>query len=79
MGQGEMVRPATLSLWHQPPAEQHTAIYLVKIQLEGEELGRGEFRGRVKLGMAGQAEIVTGQERLLTLLVKKICQTISLG
>jgi HlyD family secretion protein len=61
------------------PAGQHTATYLVKIQLEGEELGRGEFRGRVKLGMAGQAEIVTGQERLLTLLVKKIRQTISLG
>ena len=53
--------------------------YVVKIQLEGEELGRGEFRGHVKLGMAGQAEIVTGQERLLTLLVKKIRQTISLG
>ena len=61
------------------PAGQHTVTYLVKIQLKGEELGRGEFRGRVKLGMAGQAEIVTGQERLLTLLVKKIRQTISLG
>jgi multidrug resistance efflux pump len=61
------------------PAGQHAVTYLVKIQLEGEELGRGEFRGHVKLGMAGQAEIVTGQERLLTLLVKKIRQTISLG
>ena len=61
------------------PAGQHTVTYLVKIQLEGEELERGEFRGRVKLGMAGQAEIVTGQERLLTLLGKRIRQTISLG
>jgi len=61
------------------PAGQHTVTYLVKIQLEEEELRRGESRGRVKLGMAGQAEIVTGQERLLTLLVKKIRQTISLG
>jgi len=61
------------------PEGQHTVTYLVKIQLEEEELGRGEFRGRVKLGMAGQAEIVTGQERLLALLVKKIRQTISLG
>jgi len=61
------------------PAGQHTVTYLVKIQLAEEELGRGESHGRVKLGMAGQAEIVTGQERLLTLLVKKIRQTISLG
>jgi multidrug resistance efflux pump len=61
------------------PAGQHTATYLVKIQLEEEELRRGESRGRVKLGMAGQAEIVTAQERLLALLVKKIRQTISLG
>jgi hypothetical protein len=61
------------------PAGQHTVTYVVKIQLEGEGTGRGEFRGRVKLGMAGQAEIVTGQERLLTLLAKKIRQTISLG
>ena len=35
--------------------------------------------GRVKLGMAGQAEIVTGRESLLFLLVKKIRMSISLG
>jgi RTX toxin transport system membrane fusion protein len=58
---------------------QPTAVYLVKIQLTGEELGMGNYRGRIKLGMTGQAEIVTGQERLLALLVKKIRQTISLG
>jgi hypothetical protein len=50
----------------------------VKIEMEGEELGRGELRGRVKLGMAGQADIVTSQERLLTLLVKRLRQTMSL-
>jgi multidrug resistance efflux pump len=61
------------------PAGQHIATYLVKIQLAGEEVVRGELRGRVKLGMTGQAEIVTGQEQLLTLLVKRIRQTISLG
>ena len=49
------------------PTGQGTATYLVKIELEGEELARGELRGRVKLGMAGQADIVTGQESLLTL------------
>ncbi len=56
-----------------------TATYLVKIALAANELGRGELRGQVKLGMAGQVDIVTGQERLLTLLIKKIRQSISLG
>ena len=42
-------------------------------------MGRGAYRGQVKLGMAGQVEIVTGRESLLSLLVKKIRQTISLG
>ena len=59
--------------------EQKTATYTVRIALASDELGRGEFRGRVKLGMAGQADIVTGQESLLSLLVKRIRQTISLG
>jgi multidrug resistance efflux pump len=54
-------------------------LYAVTIALDGDEVGRGEFRGRVKLGMGGQAEIVTGRETLLSLLVKKIRQTISLG
>jgi HlyD family secretion protein len=58
---------------------QRTATYLVKIELAGNELGRGERRGQVKLGMTGQADIVTGQESLLMLLIKKIGQSISLG
>jgi hypothetical protein len=49
-----------------------------KVELAGDELGRGDLRGRVKLGMTGQADIVTGQESLLTLLVKTVRQTISL-
>jgi HlyD family secretion protein len=53
--------------------------YLVKVRVDGEEIGRGEYRGRIKLGMTGQAEIVIGQETLLALLVKKIRHTISLG
>jgi hypothetical protein len=55
------------------------ATYTVRIALERDTLGRGRFRGRVKLGMAGQADIVTGQESLLSLLVKRIRQSISLG
>jgi HlyD family secretion protein len=58
---------------------QRPASYLVKIELETDELGRGPYRGRIKLGMEGQAEIVTEHESLLSLLVKKIRQTISLG
>jgi HlyD family secretion protein len=55
------------------------ATYLVKIELTGNELGHGEWRGQMKLGMAGQVDIVTGQECLLALLVQKLRQTISLG
>lgn len=58
---------------------QQTATYLVRLELASTEVGRGEFYGQVKLGMAGQAEIVTGHESLLRLLVKRIRQTISLG
>jgi multidrug resistance efflux pump len=53
--------------------------HLVRIDLEGDEVGYGEWHGRVKLGMAGQAEVVTGRESLLTLLVKKVRQSISLN
>jgi multidrug efflux pump subunit AcrA (membrane-fusion protein) len=55
------------------------AVYTVRIALSSAEVGRGEFRGRVKLGMAGQVDIVTGGESLLSLLLKRIRQTISLG
>jgi multidrug resistance efflux pump len=58
---------------------QQTARYLVRIELESDQIGRGEFHGQVKLGMAGQAEILTDHESILGLLVKRIRQTISLG
>jgi multidrug efflux pump subunit AcrA (membrane-fusion protein) len=61
------------------PEGRRTATYLVRIELDNDEVGRGDHRGRLKLGMAGQAEIVTGRESLLSLLVRKIRQTISLG
>jgi hypothetical protein len=62
-----------------PTGQGGTTTYLVRIELAGDELGRGDLRGRVKLGMAGQADVVTGQESLLALLVKRLRQTISLG
>jgi len=58
---------------------QEAAIYTVKIAVRGDEVGRGEHRGRIKLGMNGRVEIVTGQESLLLLLLKRIRQSISLG
>src|SRR5262249_46173035 len=58
---------------------QRTATYLVKIELHKDEVGRGGLRGRVKLGMAGQAEIVTERESLFALLVENVRQTIRLG
>jgi multidrug efflux pump subunit AcrA (membrane-fusion protein) len=58
---------------------QRAAHYLVRIEVDGDQVGRGELRGQVKLGMAGQTEIVTDQESILLLLVRKIRQTISLG
>jgi hemolysin D len=57
---------------------ERTVTYTVKIALASDELGRGEYRGRVKLGMTGQADIVTGHRSLLALLVKRIRQTICL-
>jgi multidrug resistance efflux pump len=61
------------------PAGQHTAVYTVKLDLAADEVGRGEARGRVKLGMGGTVEIVTGRQSLLSLLVRRVRQTISLG
>jgi multidrug resistance efflux pump len=59
----------------QPPA----SAYVVKIALEGDEVGRGQFTGRVKLGMAGRVEVVTDRESLLSLLARRIRRSISLG
>jgi multidrug resistance efflux pump len=58
---------------------QQAVIYVVKAALDGDEVGQGVYRGQVKLGMTGRAEIVTGRESLLALLVKRVRQTISLG
>jgi HlyD family secretion protein len=62
-----------------PAARTSPAAYVVRVKLHAEELGRGELRGKVKLGLGGTAEIVTDQESLLKILFKKIRQTVSLG
>ena len=58
---------------------QQAGRYVLRIDLDGDEVGRGELRGRVKLGMTGQAEVVTEQRSLLSLLFRKIRHSISLG
>lgn len=52
--------------------------FLVRIELLADEVGRGELRGPVKLGLGGTAEIITETESLLNILVKQIRRTISL-
>jgi multidrug resistance efflux pump len=59
--------------------EDGSVFYLVKVDVEAREVGRGELREAIKLGLTGQAEILTGSETLLSLLVQKIRRTISLG
>jgi multidrug efflux pump subunit AcrA (membrane-fusion protein) len=58
---------------------QKLATYTVRIALPCDVVGRGDLRGRVKLGMSGQVEIITDRERLLKILVRRIRRTISLG
>jgi multidrug resistance efflux pump len=58
---------------------QQAARYVLRIKLDGDEVGRGKLRGRIKLGMTGQAEVVTEQRSLLMLLFRKIRHSISLG
>jgi multidrug resistance efflux pump len=55
------------------------AVYLVKIELTGDTVGRDELIGRVKLGMSGSAEIITGSKSVLAFLMKRIRSSISLG
>jgi multidrug resistance efflux pump len=58
---------------------QQRGAYLVRIRLDSDEVGRGECRGKVRLGMTGQIDVVTGRQSLLSLLLKRLRQTISLG
>jgi multidrug efflux pump subunit AcrA (membrane-fusion protein) len=55
------------------------AMYQVRIQMQGDAVGRRELRGEVKLGLGGAAEIVTDRESLLMIFFRRIRQTISLG
>lgn len=54
-------------------------VYTVRIELDREDIGRGELRCQLKLGMTGMVEVITGHEHLLTLLLGRLHQAISLG
>jgi multidrug resistance efflux pump len=54
-----------------------TAIYRVKIALPNSAVEHGAHHVAIMLGMTGQAEIITGQESILMLLVRRMRQTIS--
>ncbi len=61
------------------PAEGRPgAVYLVRVKLGGESPGRGDLTGRLRLGMEGRAEIVTGEDTVLALLFKRIRRSVSL-
>jgi len=55
------------------------AMYLVRLDVAGDRVARGELTGLLKLGMTGQAEIVTAHESLLSILLRRIRSSISLG
>ncbi len=76
---GRVVFVAPDSEFQADAATQRPPAYTVKIALDGDHVGRGRHRGRIKLGMTGVAEIVTDRESILSLLVRSIRQSVSLG
>jgi hypothetical protein len=72
-------RFASFHVRAQTPAAKSPAAFVVRVELLADEVGRGALCGRVKLGLGGTAEIVTGRESVLAILIKRIRQAISLG
>ncbi len=54
-------------------------MYIVKIRLHTDKLSRGNHFGEIKLGMTGTVDIVTDRENILSLLVRTIRRSVSLG
>lgn len=52
--------------------------FVVRIEMHSDEVGRGDLRGPVKLGLGGTAEIITESETILNILLRRIRKTISL-
>ena len=62
-----------------PLQPKRSATFVVKIDLAGERVARGEYCGQIKLGMAGQAEIITERRSLLTVFLRRLRSSISLS
>jgi multidrug efflux pump subunit AcrA (membrane-fusion protein) len=54
-------------------------VYTVRVELDRESIGSGDHAGQLKLGMTGTVEVITGDDHLLTLLLGRLHQAISLG
>lgn len=54
------------------------AVYMVRATVAGDTVGRGPLTGQIKLGMAGQVELVTGEDSVLKLMFKKVRSRIRL-
>jgi multidrug resistance efflux pump len=60
------------------PTGGQVPIYVVRIELDSEQIGRAGDFGALKVGMTGMAEIVTGSDSLLALFVGRIRQAVAL-
>lgn len=60
-------------------AAQRSAVYLVRMSVDGRRLHRGDACGDIKLGMAGQAEIVTERCSILSILLHHVRSAMSLA
>ncbi len=72
------ISPDTGNHGRSDAAAQETT-YRVRVSLPSKHVGQGEFRGAVKLGMAGQVEIITDRRTVLSLLIHRIRSSISFG
>ena len=70
---------ATMNRVGQRQATGPGVSYRVRVTLAGDQVGKGLYHGTVKLGMAGRVEIVTDRRTILSILLKRIRSSISLG
>ena len=54
------------------------AFYTAKLQLNQKELRRGPLHGQIKLGLTGQAEIITDRESVLSIMLRGVRRSVSL-
>jgi multidrug resistance efflux pump len=76
---GRVLFVAPDSAFHSDVEAQRPPTYTVKIAIDGLQVGRRGHWGHIKLGMTGVAEIVTDRESILSLLMRSLRQSISLG